>query len=41
MAQLITDGGNNIMIMPAFKGRISVADIEQSAVYLTNPKSWD
>jgi formylglycine-generating enzyme required for sulfatase activity len=38
---LIRDGGNNIMSMPAFKDRISAAEIEQITVYLMQQKGWD
>ncbi len=38
---LISDGGNNIMSMPAFKDRISAADIELITDYLMQQKGWD
>ena len=38
---LITDGGNNIMSMPAFRDRISGNDIELITVYLMQQKDWD
>lgn len=41
LRSLISDGGNNIMSMPAFKDRISAAEIEQITVYLMTQKGWD
>lgn len=40
LRRLIRDGGNNIMSMPAFKDRISAADIEQILGYLMQQKGW-
>lgn len=41
LRSLISDGGNNIMSMPAFKDRISAAEIEQITVYLMQQKGWE
>lgn len=38
---LITEGGNNIMSMPAYKDRISAADIELITSYLMQQKGWN
>ncbi len=38
---LITDGGNNIMSMPAFKDRISAAEIELITGYVMQQKDWN
>jgi formylglycine-generating enzyme required for sulfatase activity/cytochrome c5 len=38
---LITDGGNNIMSMPAYKERISADEIEQIIAYLMQQKGWN
>jgi mono/diheme cytochrome c family protein len=39
--KLISEGGNNIMSMPAYKDRISAADIELITTYLRQQKGWN
>jgi len=41
LRQLITDGGNNIMSMPAFSERISAAEIDLITDYVVQQKDWD
>lgn len=41
LRSLISDGGNNIMSMPAFKDRISAEEVEAITVYLMQQKGWD
>jgi mono/diheme cytochrome c family protein len=39
--QLISEGGNNIMSMPAFNGRISADEIDLITDYVMQQKDWD
>ena len=39
--KLISEGGNNIMSMLAYKDRISAADIELITTYLMQQKDWN
>ncbi len=39
--RLIRDGGNNIMSMPAFSGRISEAEIDLITDYVMQQKAWN
>jgi formylglycine-generating enzyme required for sulfatase activity len=41
LRQLISEGGNNIMSMPAFNDRISAAEIDLVTDYVVQQKGWD
>ena len=41
LRQLISEGGNNIMSMPAFSDRISAVEIDLVTDYVVQQKGWD